>query len=249
MNILITITAPLDAYRQELFNAMKGGKYTDDHLYIICSSYEKDYNVETYEAFSSLCGEITMSPFNIAPFDAERNDLEEYGNELVGYHFWRTKCEGETLYIPLGMVPTTDDFNKQLRKNFRESGKDFLGPVVGEDDEAWLNGYFVCDGSFFTNNPCIRAHRRNLMFMYRARNYTKRSVESSDPALFRTYNASEPELEPEPEPDLAKKAAKKAGKKRKKAKKAAKKKITKAAIKEAKKQLKETQASQDTPTD
>ena len=241
MNILVTITEPLDKYRKELLHSLKGGKYTDDHLYIVCSNYEKDYNVTTYEAFSELFDTITMCPFNIAPYDYETTNMSAYANEVVGYNFWRIALKGETFYIPLGLCPANTGWNKELRSAYRESGADFMGPLAGKDDDAWLDSYFLCDGDFLKTNPCVRAHRKDLMFMYRARNYTNRSVEVSDRAHFidiGVFTQSTPQ-EPVVEQDTpveAPKPKKKAAKKRK-AKKAASKKssLKKARAKLAKK--------------
>jgi len=228
MNILVTITQPLDQYRKELLYSLKGGKYTDDHLFVVCSNYEKDYNVTTYEAFSELFDTITMCPCNIAPYDPDITNMSAYANEVVGFNYWRIPLKGETFYIPLGLCPAKDGWNKELRSAYRESGADFMGPIAGKDDEAWLDSYFLCDGDFLKTNPCVRGHRKDLMFMYRARNYTKRSVVKSDRALFIdvglfTQVVKQEVIEEEVKPVEAPKPKKKAAKKRK-AKKAASKK-------------------------
>lgn len=254
MNILVTITKPFDGYRQQLLSSMQDSKYTDDHLYVVCSSYEAEYNTSTLEAFGDLFDNITMCPFSIAPYEQDKCSVDDYTNELVGYNLWKLNIEGETLYVPLGHVPTTKTWNKDVRGAFRESGKQFMGAVTGYDEECYINGYFVADAEFITTNPCIRGYRKGLYFMYKARNYTNRSLQVSDSGLFKAIDTLSPveavtppvvEQEvvidpPSPVLDTPAPKAKKAAKKRKKAKK----KISKTALKKAKRDLKKTKDQQ-----
>lgn len=176
MNIVITITKPLTAYRDDLFKALKAtGPYTDDEFIVVCSTHEKDFNTDTYDMLLAFTNNVRMVPYSLAPYDEEARTIDDYMNEVMGYNLWRLKITGETVYLPATHVPTLKGWSKVIRDEFRQAGTSFYGPMTGQDSERWINGPFVCDAEFITSNPCIRGYNKNEMFMYRARHYTNRS--------------------------------------------------------------------------
>lgn len=252
MNIVLTITSPLNCYRDKLLEALSnGGPYTDDHFWVICSVYEKEYNVETFEKLSELCDNVNMFHASLPPFDKEKRTLEDYNEEVVGFTAWRLKLEGETCYIPCGWVPQIPAWNKDGKLDFRQAATSFYGKLDGKDEEQHIVGPFFCYGSFFTTNPCVRGYnKKHKGFMHRARNYVNRSVCHMEADYFAKCCESghcdaeqpqvEPQVEPQMEPEVVvepakpknKSAKKKSGRKKRAKKKAAKKKSVKESLEE-----------------
>lgn len=255
MNIVITLTKPLSSYRDSLIRSLKKtGPYTDDTFVVVCSTHEREYNIETYDMLSEFANNVKMTPYSLAPFDSEARTIKDYMNEVMGYNLWRLKIEGETAFIPANYIPTMKGWSKVIRDEYRQCGVSFYGPMTGEDTEQWIDGPFVCDAEFITTNPCVRGYNKNEMFMYRARHYTNRSCAEMtlDYYSYTEQQEEKPDVvehiekQEEPAPtEAAKKAKKKTAKKapRKKAKKkAAKKKATKKPLykKEDKPSIKDT---------
>ena len=192
MNIILLLTEPLHSYRDDLFLALDAsGPYTTDSFHIICSKYESDFNVQTQEFFEQICDNVIMHPLSIAPFNPKTEDYSVYSNNVFSFNIWRLPIMGETMFIPLGYVPTySKKWNKELLAEYRSSGSEYFGPIsninpsTGEKEKlSWLHSWFLCDGSFFRTNPCFRVYMKDQPPMFRVRNYTVRSFSppKSDP--------------------------------------------------------------------
>lgn len=253
MNIIFLITKPLACYRDKLLAALSnGGPYTDDHIHVVCSIYEKEYNIETFEKLKELCDNVTMFASSLAPYDKDKRCLGDYTNEVVGFNMWRMKLQGETCFVPPGWVPAISKWNKDGKMDFRQAATSFYGKLEGEDEEQHIVGPFFCQGDFFTSNPCVRGYNKKQGFMYRARNYVNRSVTAMDADYFvkccesghcddsvelakepiaeEHVVAEEPKIEAPKKKSAKKKAAKRKTKRAKK--KVAKKKSIKESLKE-----------------
>ena len=192
MNYLFTLTQPFASYRADLVKALlEFPPSSGDVATVICSKYEPDFNIGSFDLLSKSFTEVRMKNFSLAPFNPSEDNYERYSNELMSNLSVQFQQKGEITYVPIGHYPNAKDWSQSLVVSFRTASKDFYGEATTDLDGSYLSGLFCCDASFFTECPCLWGYHKKFYFMERARNYTKRSMtvaeelpfaKSSDPS-------------------------------------------------------------------